>query len=169
VAKLNLLSAALIGVLSVSSGALAGQFPTITAQNLNEVKMNLPQDFGARRSIVMIAYSQGQQDDVNTWLPFLEQAAKKSGVKYFETPVLSSGYKLMSGFIDNGMRSGITSKATRAKTITLYTNVNKFNRDVGVSGKNSIHAIVIDKSGNVLAQVSGTYSAAKAKEISAAL
>ena len=168
-AKLNLMSAALIGVLSITSSAIAGQFPTIKAQNLNKVEMNLPQDFGARRSIVMIAYTQGQQDDVNTWLPFLDQASKKSGVKYYEVPVISSGYSLMSGFIDNGMRSGISSKSTRAKTITLYTNVSKFNREVGVSGKGSVHAIVIDRNGKVLANVSGAYSKDKAKKISAAL
>lgn len=167
--KRTIIAAAMIGAMSIASSAIAGQFPTITAENLNKVEMTLPQDFGARRSIVMIAYTQKQQDDVNTWLPFLNQMAKKSGVKYYETPVISSGYKLMSGFIDNGMRSGITSKSTRAKTITLYTNVSKFNRAVGVSGKGSIHAVVLDRNGKVLAQVSGAYSKDKAKKISAAL
>lgn len=168
-AKSKFLTAALFSFAAITSSAWADQFPTIKAKNLNKVEMNLPQDFGARRSIVMVAYTQGQQDDVNTWLPFLDQASKKSGVKYYEVPVISSGYSLMSGFIDNGMRSGITSNSTRAKTITLYTNVSKFNREVGLSGKGSIHAIVIDRNGKVLAKVSGAYSKDKAKKISAAL
>ncbi|MGJ8527740.1 hypothetical protein [Maritalea sp.] len=167
--KLNIFTAFLVVLLTFSGTALAGQFPSISAKNLNEVKMNLPGDFGARRSIVMIAYSQKQQDDVNTWLPFLQQAAKKSGVKFYETPVISSGYGLMSGFINNGMRSGITSKSTRAKTITLFTNVGTFNRKIGVSGTNTIHAVVIDKNGKVLETVSGTYSKAKGQKINAAL
>jgi len=165
----SLFTAILVGILSIGSSALAGQFPSVKAENLNEVRMNLPQDFGSRRSIIMVAYTQKQQDVVNTWLPYLQKAAKKSGVKYFETPVISSGYKLMSGFINNGMRSGIASKSTRSKTITIFTNVGKFNKQMGLSGKGDIHAIVIDRSGKVLAKVSGAYSMAKAKKLNAAL
>ncbi len=69
--KRTIMAAAVLGAMSIASNAIAGQFPTITAENLNKVEMTLPQDFGARRSIVMIAYTQKQQDDVNTWLPFL--------------------------------------------------------------------------------------------------
>ncbi len=163
------IAAATLSVALLSAPAFAGQFPTIKAENLNEVKMTLPQDFGARRSIVFVAYKQNQQDTVNTWLPFAQKAARKSGVKYFETPVVSSSYKLMSGFINNGMRSGIKDNATRAKTITLFTNVGKFNRQVGLSGTGNIHVIVIDRNGKVLATESGAYSKAKANRISAAL
>jgi len=40
---------------------------------------------------------------------------------------------------------------------------------MGLSGKGDIHAIVIDRSGKVLAKVSGAYSMAKAKKLNAAL
>lgn len=163
--KLTKIIAVAFALLASGSVAHAGQFPTIKAENLNQVKMTLPADFGAGKSIVFIAYKQNQQDMVNTWLPF----AKKTGAKYYETPVVSSSYKLMSGFINNGMRSGIKDNATRAKTITLFTNVGAFNKQVGLSGTNTIHVIVVDKSGKVLAQTSGAYTKDKAKAISAAL
>jgi hypothetical protein len=167
--KLKGFIAALIALFTFTITAHAGQFPTIKAENLNKVQMTLPADFGARRSIVFVAYKQNQQNVVNTWLPFASQAAKKSGVKYFETPVVSSSYKLMSGFINNGMRSGIQDTGTRAKTITLFTNVGKFNKLVGLSGTNTIHVIVLDRNGKVLAKQSGAYTQDKAKAISAAL
>jgi len=166
---MKFLAVAVLTVAASMSTAQAGQFPSISAKNLNKVTMNLPQDFGSRRSIVMIAYSQKHQDLVDTWLPYLGKAAKRSGVKFYETPVLSSSYKLMSGFIDNGMRSGITSKSTRAKTITLYTNVSKFNKSIGLGSKSTIHAVVIDRNGKVLETVSGAYSKAKANKLNAAL
>jgi len=58
----SLFTAILVGILSIGSSALAGQFPSVKAENLNEVRMNLPQDFGSRRSIIMVAYTQKQQD-----------------------------------------------------------------------------------------------------------
>lgn len=162
---------ALAAALLLSPGAsVAGQFPPLQSETLNQVKVSLPADFGGRRNILLIAYKQWQQSEVNTWLPFLNAAkAGNPNVRFFELPTIGSGMGFMRGFIDGGMRNGISDSATRDITITLYTDVGALQRALGVSGNASIHAVVIDETGRVLTAVSGPYSEANAAKIEAAL
>lgn len=167
--KLLLIIATLFGVAATSATASAQQFPTIATKDLNGRSLNLPADFNANRALLLIAFKQEQQTQINAWLPFAQKLEKAGQAKFYELPTLPSALRLMGGLIENGMRSGIKSKATRAKTLTLYTNVNRFRKSLGLGGKNQIYAVLIDRQGRVLAVQSGTYSSAKAKKIRAAL
>lgn len=165
----HLFLATLFSFFAIATPALAQQFPTIESKDLNERAVTLPQDFGANRSLLFIAFEQEQQTDVNTWLPFAEQLEQNGQAKFYELPVLPSALRLVGGFIQNGMRSGIPSQATRAKTITLYTNVSRFRANLGLGPTNQIYAVVIDRAGKVLAVEGGAYSDAKAQKLRAAL
>lgn len=150
--------------------AQAGQFPPLQSETLNQKKVSLPEDFGGRRNILLVAYKMDQQSVVDSWGPFLASAkAKYAGVRFYELPVLGSNISLMRSFIDGGMRNGIADSATRDRTITLYTDVDALQKALGVTGTSTIHAVVVDKSGKVLATASGPFSAAAAATIEAAL
>lgn len=164
-----LLLATLLGFFALATPALTQQFPTLESKDLNERTVNLPQDFAADRSLLFVAFEQEQQTDVNTWLPFAEKLEQNGQAKFYELPVLPSALSLVGGFIQNGMRSGIPSQTTRAKTITLYTNVSRFRANLGLGRTNQIYAVVINRTGQVLAVESGAYSEAKAQRLRAAL
>lgn len=156
--------------LSQASAAQAGQFPPLQSETLNQKAVSLPQDFGGRRSILLIAYKMNQQSVVDSWLPFLNaMSAKYKGVRFYELPTIGSNIGFMRGFIDGGMRNGIADSATRDRTITLYTDVAALQASLGVSGTSTIHAVVIDRSGKVLAVVKGAYREAAAAKLEAAL
>jgi len=166
---ISLTLATFLSLFLVTSGSLAQQFPNIDTKDLNGRSLNLPADFNANRALLLIAFEQEQQTQINTWLPFAEQLENQGRAKFYELPVLPSALRLVGGMIENGMRSGIPSQATRAKTLTLYTNVTRFRKNLGLGGKNQIYAVVIDRQGRVLTVQSGTYSSAKADQIRAAL
>lgn len=167
--KAFLTSFALLIFLSAGAG-ITGEFPVLKSENLNQREVSLPAEFNARRSILFIAYKQNQQPAVDSWNPFLaDVTAEYSDVKYFELPTLGSGNSLFRGFIDGGMRSGITDPAVRERTITLYTDVGKFQAALGLSGTAAIDVLVIDKTGKVLAKAAGVYTAEAANIIEAAL
>jgi hypothetical protein len=156
--------------LSQPTSALAGQFPPLQSETLNQKAVSLPQDFGGRRSILLIAYKMNQQSVVDSWLPFLNTVAGKyKGVRFYELPTIGSSMGFMRGFIDGGMRNGIADSATRDRTITLYTDVAALQSSLGISGTSTIHAVVIDKSGRVLAVVKGPFSKEGAAQLEAAL
>ena len=157
-------------LMSATAATAAGQFPPLQSQNLNERPLNLPADFGARRSVLLIAYEQEQQPVVDTWFPFLVGLAEeRNDLRYYELPTISSAMGLLRGFIDGGMRSGIADAAQRERTVTLYTDVGALQRALGISGTRSIHTVVIDENGKVLVAVEGAYSPETAETIRNAL
>lgn len=135
-------------------------FPTITAENLNKEKITLPDDLAGEPALVLIAYQRQQQENVNTWLDRIDEIkAAIPGVRIIETPTISSmKWGWFSGFIDGGMRSGIPDTQARARTITLYTDVSKFNDALGIESTKTIYAVLLDDKGRVIQMVEGDYN-----------
>lgn len=142
-------------------------FPTITAENLNKEKITLPDDLAGKPALVLIAYQRQQQENVNTWLGHLDTIEQAiPGVRIIETPTISSmKWGWFSGFIDGGMRSGIPDQQARARTITLYTNVGKFNDALGIESTKTIYALLLDEQGRVVTMVEGDFSDAKLAQL----
>jgi hypothetical protein len=141
-------------------------FPAVSSTDLNGKAVSLPADFPGPASLVFVAFERRQQEDVDTWKQFAQEVRKSfpsAGV--FELPVVGSGYKFMRFVIDNGMKSGIPSAAERAATITLYIDVGKFARDLGLETTKQIAVFVVRPSGEVLARTGGRWSEAGAEII----
>jgi hypothetical protein len=145
----------------------APYFPKISAENLNKEKLTLPDDFNGNPLLVLIAYKQKQQLNVNTWLDRMDEIeAAIPGVQIIETPTISSGkWGWMAGFIDGGMRSGIPDPEARARTITLYTDVSLFNQALNIESVDTIYAVLLDEEGEVIEMVEGDYSVDKLRKL----
>ncbi len=143
-------------------------FPKITSENLNKEKVTLPDDYNGRPLLVLIAYKQKQQTNVNTWLDRMDEIDSAiPDVRVIETPTISSGkWGWMAGFIDGGMRSGIPSTEARARTITLYTDVSLFNQALMIDSTDTIYAVLLDRDGEVIEMVEGDFSPAKLNDLS---
>lgn len=147
--------ALMLGLATVAPPALAdATFPTVTADDLNGDSKTLPADLPGDVTIVFIAYKQNQQDDVNSWVYGLGLDPYR-GPEFVEVPVVGSAARMMRSFVDNGMRSGITDTAMRARTITLYESPTLVNDPLGFSGRNEIRVLLVRKSGEVLWSTSG--------------
>ena len=138
-------------------------FPTITAENLNREKITLPTDLAGNPALILVAYKQKQQTNVNTWLDRIDEIeAAIPGVQIIETPTISSGkWGWMAGFIDGGMRSGIPDPQARRRTITLYTDVSLFNQALMIEDTDTIYAVLLDAEGEVVEMVEGDFSEEK--------
>lgn len=138
-------------------------FPRITAENLNKKKITLPDDLKGSPALILVAYKQKQQTNVNTWLDRMDEIeAAIPGVQIIETPTISSGkWGWMAGFIDGGMRSGIPSTEARGRTITLYTDVSLFNQALMIESTDTIYAVLLDEEGEVVEIIEGDFTPAK--------
>jgi ATP10 protein len=138
-------------------------FPTITSENLNKDPVTLPDDLSGNPALVLVAYKQKQQFNVNTWLDQLGRIEEAiPGVRVIETPTISSKrWGWMAGFIDGGMRSGIPDIEARARTITLYTDIKAFNQALGIEDVETIYAVLLDEKGQVLTIEPGDFSLEK--------
>lgn len=152
-----------LGLRSSAERARTPYFPRITAENLNREEVTLPDDLEGRPALILIAYKQKQQTNVNTWLDRMDEIeAAIPGVQIIETPTISSGkWGWMAGFIDGGMRSGIPDPEARARTITLYTDVSLFNQALNIESVDTIYGVLLDEEGEVVDMVEGDYTPAK--------
>lgn len=142
------------------------QFPEASGANLSKEEFDLPQDFAGELNLVLVAFKQNQQSKVDTWLAYAEGSAiTDNEVSVYELPVLGSSYRLLRGFIDGGMRSGIPDPVARARTITLYGDKPGFMEALAIPDENDIHAFLVDGEGQVLWQAAGEHSEAKAAEL----
>jgi hypothetical protein len=151
-------------------GQPAAAFPTLKGADLNGRLLTLPRDFPAPFSLVFVAFEMRQQADVDSWRPFVEAARKaRPSLAVFELPTMARGYRLMQFVIDNGMRSGIPDRETRAATVTLYTDVKAFTRAMGIQTTRQIVVLIVTPAGKVLGHVSGRYSPETAAPIDTVL
>ncbi len=154
-----------------TEGARAAQitayFPQITAKNLNNEEVTLPDDLAGNPALVLVAFKQRQQINVNTWLDQLELIESTiEGVRVIETPTISGKkWGWMAGFIDGGMRSGIPDPEARARTITLYTDVGTFRQALGLESEDTIYGVLLDEQGAVVEIVEGDFDENKLADL----
>jgi hypothetical protein len=140
-----------------------GQFPRVEGTNLEGRRFSLPADFAGALNVVIVAFRREQQDDVNTWMPFLRDAtASRQDVRVYELPTLNSSYRLVRSFIDGGMARGIPSRTTREATITLYIDKTPFKAALAIGGEDHITTLLVARDGRVLWRADGPYSPAAA-------
>ena len=142
-------------------------FPQITAKNLNGDEITLPDDLSGNPALVLVAFKQRQQINVNTWLDQLELIESTiEGVRVIETPTISGKkWGWMAGFIDGGMRSGIPDPEARARTITLFTDVGAFREALGIETEDTIHAVMLDGQSRVTRIVAGDFDTTKLESL----
>jgi hypothetical protein len=125
-------------------------FPTTEGESLNRRKFTVPRDFDAPFNIVIVAFYQEQQPDCDTWLPTARDiAADHANVEYYELPTISGSWTIAKGWIDGGMRSGIPAFAGRERTVTLFTDTEKFRELAGIDGPKQIWVGIVDREGKV--------------------
>ena len=152
------------------AAAYSPTFPPLKAENLNGVMVDMPSGFEGDVNLVLIAFLQKQQADVDTWLkPLAAIANAHPKLRYYELPTIKGMNRMVRWFINNGMRGGIPDQDQRARTITLYIDKEPFKKSLGLGDENQIYAVLIDKSAKVLWKEEGLYSEAKGKSLEAAL
>ncbi len=160
---LTLLTAALLSADSL-------RFPTVTFDNLEKRTMTLPRDFGGERNVVFVAFLRKQQDDVDTWVPFVKPlVARTPNTEFYEIPTIKRMIAPMRWMINSGMRGGIDDKGARERTITLYLDKEPFKQALGITDENTISVMIVDREGRVLWRTTGVFTTAKGAELEAAL
>ena len=156
--------------LSIALVADTVHFPVVTSTNLEGKTLTLPRDFAGERNIVFVAFLRKQQEDVDTWVPFVKQVIGRTpGVDYYELPTIKRMVAPMRWMINRGMKGGIDDRSARDRTVTLYIDKDAFKQALGITDENVIHVLVVDRAGHVLWQTTGSFGAEKGRELEAAL
>jgi hypothetical protein len=146
------------------------RFPTVNGSNLKRKKLALPQDLAGVLNVVLIAFQQWQQAQVDTWIPFARKLEEEHpGVRYYELPTIRPLNVLARTFINEGMRAGIPDPVARERTITLYVDKRSFREALQLPGEDDIHVLLIDRQGQVLWREGGAFAPEKGRTLADAI
>lgn len=144
----------------------APTFPSVKGESLNRRSFEIPEGLDAPYNILLVAFFQRQQDDVNTWLGTCKDVvADHANVEYYELPTISSGWGMARGWVDGGMRSGIPAFAARERTVTIYTDTVKFRELAGIDDPQRIWVGIVDRQGRVYWSARGPASAEMLRDL----
>jgi hypothetical protein len=142
------------------------QFPAVTGSNLHRRKVTLPQDLQGELNLVLIAFQQWQQTQVDTWIPFVRQLEETyPGVRYYELPTIQRLNVLARTFINEGMRAGLPDPLVRERTITLYLDKDEFRQALQLPHEDHIYVLLLDRRGQVLWQAEGDFAPEKGESL----
>lgn len=146
------------------------RFPTVRGSNLQREKLTLPQDLQGEQNLVLIAFQQWHQRQVDTWIPFArELEARHPGLRYYELPTIASRNVLAQTFINEGMRAGIRDAVARERTITLYLDKRAFRQALQLPGEEDISVLLLDRQGQVLWRAEGAFTPEAGASLAAAV
>jgi hypothetical protein len=142
------------------------QFPTVTGSNLHRRKVTLPQDLQGELNLVLIAFQQWQQTQVDTWIPFARQLEGiHPGVRYYELPTIQRLNFVARTFINEGMRAGLPDPVVRERTITLYLDKDEFRQALQLPHEDDIFVLLLDRQGQVLWRAEGDFAPEKGESL----
>lgn len=145
-------------------------FPKVTGANLEGRAFVLPDEFEGERNLVLIAFTQGQQAEVDGWLPPARALAERiPDLRVYELPTVWRMPAPLRNQLDRWMRAGIPDRVTRAATITLYLDKAAFRAALGLPGEGVIYTLLVDRAGRVLWRAAGPYTAEKGADLLRAL
>ncbi len=144
--------------------------PALDARALDGTNYRLPNDLGAARNIVAVAFQKHQQSDVDSWLDdFARLEAEHADLISYEMPTMSRRWGPARSFIDGGMTAAIPDPKARARTITVYTDVGRVLDSLGLPDTEEIAVILCDRDGVVEWMERGERTEAAAASLRAAL
>ncbi|MEM8901284.1 MAG: hypothetical protein AAGC85_24445 [Bacteroidota bacterium] len=139
------------------------KFPDLTVERLSREEITLPDALTQQANILALVFERESQYKVDTWAEFIiSDHEAKPEVSYHEIPMISSFFKLASGWIDNGMRSGINPKL-HDNVATFYGDRDPYFEGLQMSDKSSIYVFILDEEGIIRYREEGMLTPEKRK------
>jgi hypothetical protein len=117
------------------------QLAPLTCRSLAGTSVLLPRDLPGARTLVLLAYRQRHQVDVDRWIALAvglgvpatpRGATEPLATAVVEVPFLAGGWRPVRRVIDGGMASGIADPDVLARTFTAYGSPRAHRRASGI-------------------------------------
>ncbi len=129
------------------------KFPIVNAKTLSGHDVQFPEIASGKVSLIAVAFVRGAQSMLDSWAEPFERACREDGV--YEVPMIEgSVWKLMSGFIDSGMRAGIPNKK-HGNVATYYGQTGDIRKELGITDTSKGYVYLLDEDGNIIFEGSG--------------
>jgi len=144
------------------------RWPDFDAETVSGRTVRLPDLLTSTRTVVLIAYSEEQQQDIDRWMIAL--AVRTRGIAWLQVAVLGKINPFFQNLILSGLRRALPDKADRERVAVTFVEGDRFRRSMGLGGEGrAIHVLVVERSGTVSLSLDGAYTPEKASQLLAAL
>ena len=165
---------AILGVaLTASAAAPAAELavgdplPPLKGEFLSGRTAVLPQAASGRVALLMLGFTYDSRFQVEVWAKrFRQDFGTKSGVTFFEIPMIGGMARMGKWFIDSGMRRG-TPKADHENVITVYGGTDAWKQWLGVKAEDSAYLVVVDRKGKIAWRHGGPFDEASYQDLAA--
>ena len=142
-------------------------FPTVVGEALSGERVTLPDAFAGEPALLIVGYQQNSQFDIDRWLLGITQLGLE--VQIAEVPTLPGlGASMASGFINDGMRSGIPEEDWKS-VVCVYGDADAIVRFTGNETPLPGRVFLLDAEGRVVFFHDRGYSVASLQGLQQAL
>ena len=115
-----------LGVLIGAPSAFAQTVPQMEAADLNGRTLKIPQDLEGSPPLLIVAFEEEQQKEIDRLLPLIEKAtAIAPALRVWELPLIDDPGPVGRFLIENGMKAGIPSEATRSRVVLSTSRIGR--------------------------------------------
>jgi hypothetical protein len=126
----------------------AQPFPSIKGGNLENIPVNIPEDFSGNITLLLIGYKQDSQFDIDRWLIGLDMT--NTEVDVYEIPTIQGMFpRMFKTTINSGMRAGIPKSLWKG-VITVYKDGERVQAFTGNENPNNARVILLNVKGTIL-------------------
>lgn len=160
------------------SGVEGKMFPTMVCENYNGKKVNLPVDTKGKYTLLGMAFSNGAEDDLKTWInPIYNKFIAKVDASQADAFDVHVDYDVHLYFIPmfTGLNQ-LTSKQSKEKIkshtdkemydyLLFYEGDKTYKDELNFEKKDTPYFYVLDKTGKIVYATSGKYDDKKLEKI----
>jgi hypothetical protein len=165
-AWLAAVSAALVfAIAGPNESNVMGRLPELTVKRLDQQRIVLPRGLTADRTLVLVAYSKTQREEIESWIKGL-RLDKDSSIAWIKMPVVNDpGNEAVRNAVERKLLAQHSADTERSRIVPVFTDRQAFIRAAGLSGHEHASVLVLNRDGKVLARAEGRFDEAKAQAL----
>ena len=133
----------------------AARFPRIVAETLSGRSLVLPDMLDGRTAVLVLVFRRHVQPVVQLWTDAVAKLRSEyPDLDWYEIPMIAGGWRMISGIVDGGMRSGIPVDH-HDHVATCYGSHERVRGALGIDDPDTAYSFLIDGRGEIRFSASG--------------
>ncbi len=152
-----------LAVASPSESSVMGRLPEMMSHALAHKPLSLSTDLPSDRTLALITFERNQRVMADSWIHGLN-LNNDSSIAWMRMPVLKDpGTATGRSEAETKLLQRYSSPGDRARLVPVFADRADFVRSAGLNSTDQFYAVVVNRSGDVLARVEGQFDASKAE------
>jgi hypothetical protein len=131
-------------------------FPDLSAHKPDGKQVRLPDGLAGEYNVVVVAFQMRQQVEVESWMSLLRSLTfHYPNFDYYMLATMQDTPGWRGEFLDMGQRLRLADGHARQNLLSLYTDLNDFNRALDIPTVSQTYTLLLDRMGKILWRTEG--------------